>query len=152
MSECLKLVAYTDGSCDNKSKLRIGGAAYIVMNREGKREVLYQNSKGFAYTSSNRMEMLAIISAVAACPPGSDIEVFSDSRYAVCTLSGIYMLRENEDLVEKYKQVAKKHSDVRLRWIKGHSGHPLNEHVDAMAYEAYRAMCERMGDVAKAHK
>lgn len=147
-----KLVAYTDGSCDNRSKMRIGGAAYIVMNREGIARVLYQNSRGFCYTSSYRMELLAIISAVAACPAGSDIEVFSDSRYAVCLLSGIYVLRENEDLVEKYREVAARHSDVRLKWMKGHSGHPLNDRVDAMAYEAYRAMCERMGDVPKPHK
>lgn len=146
-----KLVAYTGGSCDNRSKMRIGGAAYIVMNREGIAKVLYQNSRGFCYTSSGRMELLAIISAVAACPAGSDIDVFSYSRYAVCLLSGIYIERDNGDLVDKYREVASRHACVRLHCMNGHSGHPLIDRVDAMAYEAYRAMCERMGDVPKPH-
>ena len=57
----LKYEAYTDGSCDNLSPYGEGGSAYIIL-KDG--IIIKESKKGFVGTTNNRMEMLAIISAV----------------------------------------------------------------------------------------
>lgn len=72
-----KYIAYTDGGCQNTSVYGEGGSAYLIIHRG---EVVKTASKGFLYTTNNRMEMLAIISAVCSVPEGSDLTVYSDSK------------------------------------------------------------------------
>ena len=80
-----KYIAYTDGGCQNTSIYGEGGSAYLIIHNG---EMIKTASKGFLRTTSNRMEMLAIISAVCSVPNGSDLLVYSDSQYAINTLSG----------------------------------------------------------------
>lgn len=61
----LKYEAYTDGSCDNLSPYGEGGSAYIIL-KDG--IIIKESKKGFVGTTNNRMEMLAIISAVKSVP------------------------------------------------------------------------------------
>ena len=60
----MNYVAYTDGSCDNNSKYKAGGSAYIVL-KDG--EIVRMKNHGRLQTTNNRMELLAIISAVKSC-------------------------------------------------------------------------------------
>lgn len=64
----LKYEAYTDGSCDNISPYGEGGSAYIIL-KDG--VIIKESKKGFVGTTNNRMEMLAIISAVKSVPKGA---------------------------------------------------------------------------------
>lgn len=75
-----KYIAYTDGGCQNTSVYGEGGSAYLIIHNG---EVIKTASKGFLNTTNNRMEMLAILSAVFSVPDGSDLVVFSDSQYAI---------------------------------------------------------------------
>lgn len=130
-------VAFTDGSCWNSDPNRCGGAAYVVLDNFGR--VCRSAHKGFRGTSNNRMEMLAIISAVASVPQGSNIAVMTDSQYAIRAFT--YGGSKNMDLIELYHRFSDRH-EVALGWVRGHNGTPLNEWCDYWAGEEYRAMSE----------
>lgn len=136
-----KYVCYTDGSCNNLSQNKEGGAAYLIL-LDGKEIV--RRSRALANTTNNRAEMLAIISAVNFCPIGADIEIRTDSQYAI-----ISFLRrkknasntKNADLIRLYRKVAtSKH--ISFEWVKGHNGDTYNEIVDSMANGEYQKMKE----------
>lgn len=122
--------AWTDGSCNNLSPYGEGGAAYVVL-KDG--ALIHEATYGRAGTSNNRMELLAIISAVNWIPANSSVTVFSDSRYAINVLSGKWKAKTNTDLVRLYDTVVSKLSEIRFEWVKGHSGLEWNEYVDELA-------------------
>lgn len=133
-------VAYTDGSCDNYSQTKAGGAAYIIL-KDG--EIVKMKNNGQLNTSNNRMELLAIISAVNACPDGSFIDIYTDSQYCILVLSKSYKPKKNPDLYELYKKCADHVGGVRFHWVKGHDGNTYNELADQLAYGAYCDICDQ---------
>lgn len=86
----LKYEAYTDGSCDNLSPYGEGGSAYIIL-KDG--IIIKESKKGFVGTTNNRMEMLAIISAVKSVPKGATLTVYTDSQYCI---NELYELQETQ--------------------------------------------------------
>lgn len=140
-------ICYTDGSCDNISYHKAGGAAYIVVNTTTG-EIEKVKTHHCLHTTNNRMEMLAILSAVNACPKGSVIEVRSDSKYALkmfrYTDWEIGADIKNPDLIKLYRKCAKDKL-VILTWIKGHNGDDLNEQADCLAFGAYEQALKENG-------
>ncbi len=136
----LHYVVYTDGSCDNLSKTKAGGAAYIIL-KDG--EILKMKNHGQLNTSNNRMELLAIISAVNACPDGAYVDVYTDSQYCILVLSKSYKPKKNPDLYELYNKCSAHVAGVRFHWVKGHNGDKYNEMVDNLAYGAYCDICDQ---------
>ena len=137
-------VAYTDGSCWNSDPNRSGGAAYVVLDNHGR---VYRSAhKGFRGTSNNRMEMLAIISAVASVPKGSSIVVLTDSQYSIRAFT--YGGSKNQDLIELFDRY-RTDRDVSLEWVRGHDGTPLNEWCDYWSNYEYKAMFESAKTVSK---
>lgn len=137
-------VAYTDGSCWNSDPNRSGGAAYVVLDNHG---CVYRSAhKGFRGTSNNRMEMLAIISAVASVPKGSSIVVLTDSQYSIRAFT--YGGSKNQDLIELFDKCGMDR-DVSLEWVRGHDGTPLNEWCDYWSNHEYKAMFESAKTVSK---
>lgn len=138
-------ICYTDGSCDNYSAHKAGGSAYIVINSDTG-EIEKVKSYHRLGTTNNRMEMLAIISAVNYCPKGSHIVVVSDSKYAIkmfrYTNWEIGDNIKNPDLIKMYRECADG-KDVRLSWVKGHGDDDMNIQADCLAFRAYeRALVE----------
>lgn len=82
---------------------------------------------------NNRMELLAIISAVNLIPSNSSVTIYSDSKYAINVLSGRWRAKTNTDLVHLYDAVASRLKEIRFEWVKGHSGTEWNEYVDGLA-------------------
>lgn len=137
-------VAYTDGSCWNSDPNRSGGAAYVVLDNHGR---VYRSAhKGFRGTSNNRMEMLAIISAVASVPKGSCIVVLTDSQYSIRAFTNGGT--KNHDLIELFDKYGMER-DVCLEWVRGHNGTPLNEWCDYWSNYEYKAMLELAKTVSK---
>jgi len=91
------------------------------------------------------MELLAVITALEALKfEGTEIQIFSDSKYVVDAVNqnwiGSWQRKgfnkiKNPDLWKRFLQIYPKHK-VRFTWIKGHNGHPLNERADQLAVEA----------------
>lgn len=122
-------VAYTDGSCNNFSPYGEGGAAFIIL--QGDRQVCHR-AKGFLGTTNNRMEMLAIISAVNSIPEGSSILVRTDSKIAINAFENQPVKAANHDLIDLYAKVSDG-KRVFFEWVKGHSGNEWNEFCDEIA-------------------
>ena len=130
---------YTDGSCNNLSANKEGGAAYLIL-LNGK-EIL-RRSKALIHTTNNRAEMLAIISAVKLCPIGADIVIHTDSKYAIFSFGHRKRISDsvkNSDLIHLYRKEAAQ-KKVTFEWVKGHNGDRYNEIVDSMANGEYNKM------------
>ena len=131
---------YTDGSCNNLSANKEGGAAYLIL-LNGK-EIL-RRSKALIHTTNNRAEMLAIISAVKRCPIGADIVIHTDSKYAIFSFGHRKRISDsvkNSDLIHLYRKEAAQ-KKVTFEWVKGHR---YNEIVDSMANGEYNKMKESL--------
>lgn len=137
-----RLQAYTDGACSGNPGPGGWGA---VVHYQGLSQDL---SGGEAQTTNNRMEMSAAIGVLQALPHPSHIEIYTDSQYL---RDGITRWMDNwkkngwmtsdkkpvknQDLWLQLDELTNKHQ-VAWHWIKGHSGHPENEHADALARNA----------------
>lgn len=140
-------ICYTDGSCDNMSHHKAGGSAYIVVNTSTG-EIEKVKTYHRLHTTNNRMEMLAIVSAVNACPKGSTIEIRTDSMCSIKMFQNTkWIIRQgikNPDLIQKYRDCAKG-KKVVLTWVKGHNGDDLNEQADCLAFGAYEKALKENG-------
>lgn len=133
---------YTDGSCDNV-RSKIGGSGYFVMY-DGR--IVYHKRKGFVNTTNNRMELLAIASALAVLPAGSSVEVCTDSQYCIQAIySKSREANKNPELVSLCRRMRMRHRMVNFRWVRGHNGDRWNEFADDLATTAYIEECERRG-------
>ncbi len=128
-------IAYTDGSCNNLSPYGEGGAAYVIL--DGQLNLIKQNSKGFVGVTNNKMELMAILSAVTAVPSGSTLVIYTDSQYCIQVLTNKAnannYARPNANVIRQYFNYASRLKAVRFEWVKGHDGNEFNEMVDALA-------------------
>lgn len=140
--------AYTDGACLGNPGP--GGWAWAV----------HQGSyaSGAEDPSTNqRMEIRAALEAVRALP--GELVVVSDSTYVVNCFRDRWwegwMARgwlnaarkpvANRDLWEPLVELVRSRGDVSFRWVKGHSGDPMNDLVDRLAVEAANSQQPRSG-------
>lgn len=133
---------FTDGACAGNP----GPGGWAALLRRGSRERLIAG--GDQATTNNRMELTACVEGLAAIRRPCKVLVTTDSQYVVRgiqewlprwrarqwrTAGGDPVL--NRDLWEALDKVASVH-DVAWQWVRGHSGHPENERVDAAARAA----------------
>ena len=118
---------YTDGSCLKNPGGPGGWAAIIVQN--GSEEELHG---GENETTNNRMEMTAVIEGLVALPESSEAKVFSDSQYVINTMTRNWKRNKNQDLWAKL-DTAVQRRNVTWQWVRGHSGHLMNERADRLA-------------------
>ncbi|MFT6633310.1 MAG: ribonuclease HI [Bacteriovoracaceae bacterium] len=136
---------YTDGAC--RGNPGPGSYAFIVQNHEG--EIVGQGAEAVSLTTNNKMEMSAIINGLkflsTEVSPMNEIYIFTDSKYVVDGMrSWIHNWKkkgwkkadnkapENVDLWKELDSLSNI-CHMSFNWIKGHAGHPQNEHVDKMA-------------------
>lgn len=130
---------YTDGAA--RGNPGPGGYGVVLMSGPHRKEL----SGGFACTTNNRMELLAVITGLEAIKAENcQVTIYSDSKYVVDAvekgwLNGWVKKRfrdkKNADLWMRFLEVYKKHQ-VRFIWIRGHSAIPENEHCDHLAVRA----------------
>lgn len=130
---------YTDGAASGNP----GPGGYgVVLKCAGLRKEM---SGGFACTTNNRMELLAVITGLEAIKwENAVVEVFSDSSYVVRAVNEGWLQNwqvrgwkkvKNVDLWMRFLEIYRKH-DVTFHWLKGHAGHPENERCDTLAVDA----------------
>ena len=140
---------YTDGACSGNPGP--GGYGAILVYRGVEREL----SAGFAETTNNRMELLAVISALELLKEPCEVTLTSDSRYVVDAVEKCWV-RDwqrrgwrkadgkpalNADLWQRLLPLLERHR-VTFCWVRGHAGHPYNERCDRLAVEAYTKLTE----------
>ena len=130
---------YTDGAASPNP----GPGGYGVILRCGEYEK--ELSAGFALTTNNRMELLAVIVGLEAVKwDNAEVKVVSDSSYVVKALNEGWLESwerkrwkkvKNPDLWQRFLLVYRRHR-VTFHWIRGHAGHPENERCDSLAVAA----------------
>jgi ribonuclease HI len=137
------LEVWTDGACSGNP----GPGGWAWATKDGR-----QASGGEARTTNQRMEIRAALEAVTALD--GPLVVVSDSTYVVnCFRDGWWrgwLSRgwvnsakkpvANRDLWEPLVTAVRDRGDVTFRWVKGHSGDPMNDLVDRLAVDAGRAV------------
>lgn len=126
-------VAYTDGACSGNPGPAGSGAVLI---RPGGRM-----SEGYEFLgtgTNNIAELTAIAIAARAVPKDAPLVVIhTDSKYAIGVLSQGWKAKANGELIARIKtELAGRR--LKLVYVPGHSGVPLNERADELAREAIR--------------
>lgn len=136
---------FTDGACLGNPGP--GGWAWAVPGPDGEPGERFA-SGAEAWTTNQRMELTAVIRALDAVE--GPVEVVSDSTYVVNCFRqrwwAGWQARQwrntkgqpvaNQDLWRPLVALVGERAGVRFTWVKGHSGHPLNDLVDSLAVEA----------------
>jgi len=141
-SEHPPIELYTDGAASGNPGP--GGYGAVLVCGPLKKEL----SGGFALTTNNRMELMAVIVGLEAIKwDGAQVNITSDSTYVVNSINLGWLEKwrrtgfkkaKNADLWIRYLEASARHK-VRFTWVKGHAGHPYNERCDALAVAAYKS-------------
>ena len=131
---------YTDGACSGNPGP--GGWGAILRYKETEKEL----SGGAADTTNNRMELIAVIEALALLKEPCVVELYSDSKYVIDGLSKGWARgwqkrgwiksdkkpALNPDLWERLLELTDRH-EMRYHWVKGHAENEKNNRCDQMA-------------------
>ena len=142
---------YTDGAC--RGNPGPGGWAWAVPHGA-------QASGPDPMTTNQRMEIRAAYEAVRDLE--GPLVVVSDSTYVVNCFRNRWWKGwhargwinsakrpvANRDLWEPFVELVLARGDVSFRWVKGHSGDPMNDLVDALAVAASHAQTAEAPTVA----
>ena len=134
-----KVCIYTDGACSGNPGP--GGWAAILTYGENEREL----SGGESATTNNRMELMAVISALTALKESCEVELWTDSQYIDKAINEGWLAGwtrrgwkrkggelKNIELWQELDRLLGLHR-VNFNWLKGHDGHEYNERCDALA-------------------
>ena len=136
---------HTDGACLGNP----GPGGYgVILDYNGRRKEL---SGGYALTTNNRMELLAVILGLEALNRPCDAILYSDSRYVVDAVNKGWAVKwrqngwmrnkrdaaVNPDLWERLLDLLERRP-AEFHWVRGHSGNPDNERCDTLATTAAR--------------
>ena len=134
-----KITIYTDGAA--RGNPGPGGYGVVLMSGKHRKEL----SQGYALTTNNRMELLAVIVGLEALKKeNSDVTVYSDSKYVVDAVEKNWVFdwekksfkkKKNPDLWRRFLKIYRKHK-VNFVWVKGHANIKENERCDRLAVEA----------------
>ncbi len=130
---------FTDGACSGNPGP--GGWGVLIIDGENRIELF-----GGEYdTTNNRMELMAAIRALEETSAETPVRLHTDSQYVKNGINQwiISWKRngwktaskkpvKNQDLWEAL-DAQTQHRKIEWRWVKGHAGHPGNEHADALA-------------------
>lgn len=122
-------IIYTDGGCAINPG-GAGGAGIIIINTST--EEIQEISRGFRSTTNNRMEMMAVLTALQAVPRSCSIRLYSDSQYVINCMSNMWQKKKNMDLWKLIDQESKE-KEIEPVWVRGHSGDRYNERCDVLA-------------------
>jgi len=155
-----EVVIYTDGACEPNPGP--GGWGAILQYQLPDRIHEIEMSGGHLSTTNNRMELTGVIEALKLLKRPCDVTVYSDSKYVVNSIGewlggeprfGNYGWMvgwkqkgwrrkegelQNIDLWQEIDELVRIQKSIKMRWIRGHSGHELNERCDILAVEARR--------------
>jgi ribonuclease HI len=136
------VVIYTDGAC--KGNPGPGGWGVLLRSADGSEKELCGGELG---TTNNRMEMMAVIEALAALKRPCSVRLHLDSQYVLKGITewlagwkakgwktAAKQPVKNVDLWQRLDAlVATAGHTIDWCWVKGHAGDPGNERADTLA-------------------
>lgn len=137
---------WTDGACSGNPGP--GGWGAILTYPGAEKEL----SGADPATTNNRMELMAAIAALEALSRPCTVILHTDSQYVRNGISEwIHGWKKrgwltadkkpvaNADLWQRLDAARARHT-VDWRWVRGHSGDPMNERADALARAAIKGL------------
>ncbi|HEU4404541.1 MAG TPA: ribonuclease H [Polyangiaceae bacterium] len=134
------VIAYTDGACSgNPGPAGLG----VVVVDAG---VTTELSEYLGLTTNNVAELTAIARALdQVAARERPIQIHTDSQYAIGVLSKGWKAKANGELIAAIKAELARRPRVRLVYVPGHAGVPLNERADELARRAIINRGPRVG-------
>jgi ribonuclease HI len=139
LNETATIEIWTDGAC--RGNPGPGGWGALMRSGTHRRELF----GGALDTTNNRMELTAVIEALAALKRPSQVVVHTDSQYVRLGITQWLAQWEkrgwktadrkpvkNVDLWQRLAELAARHR-IDWRWVPGHAGIEGNERADALA-------------------
>ncbi len=133
------IIIYTDGAA--RGNPGPGGYGVLLMSGPHRKEL----SEGFRKTTNNRMELLAVITALEALKkPGSNVHIYTDSKYVSDAINLGWVFnwekknfkkKKNIDLWKRFLELYRQHN-VSISWVEGHANIKENERCDELAVQA----------------
>jgi len=142
------VIAYTDGACSGNP-----GAGAWAYHLEWPDGTVDERAEPALLTTNNREELKAVREALRAVrervgdDPSWHIVVRTDSQGVINWLTGRWKRRKNLDLYPDIDALVDQR--VAFEWVRGHSGDPGNDRVDALAVAAYQALTGPLPPVDK---
>ena len=144
-----RVIIHTDGACSGNPGPGGWGA---ILEFNGRTKELFG---GVPDTTNNRMELTAAIESLRALKSPCRVEIHTDSEYLQNGITKwIHGWRKNgwktaarkpvknADLWQALTELIAKHQ-VSWHWVRGHSGHDLNERADELAREGMAPYLKR---------
>lgn len=132
---------YTDGAASGNPGP--GGLGAVLLFGPKKKEL----ARGFRLTTNNRMELLAVITALEALKTNAyPVEIYSDSKYVTEAINQGWLFnwekkqfdkKANPDLWMRFLPLYRKYKP-RFIWVKGHADNVYNNRCDELAVGAYK--------------
>jgi len=133
------IIIYTDGAA--RGNPGPGGYGAVLMSGPHRKEL----SEGFRKTTNNRMELLAVITALKALKnSGSKVHIYTDSKYVSDAINKGWVFnwekkafkkKKNIDLWKRFLELYRAHN-VSISWVEGHANIKENERCDELAVKA----------------
>lgn len=127
------LTIFTDGSAIGNP----GPAGWAYVRSDGE-----EDSGALGIAGNNVAELTAVRQALQTCPPGSHVQIVTDSRNVVGWLAEGWKRNDPQihRIVQAIEEVIRdRHLQVTYQRIAGHSGSPENERVHKLAERAARS-------------
>lgn len=118
-----------DGSSLGNGKGNPRAAAVAVLGFKG-----YWKAVGeyLGAATNQQAEVAAAAIGLENLKEPCSVTIWSDSRYVVETMGGTWKRKTNHDWWKRLDNAASKHQ-ITWKWVKGHSGHSVQEVADSMA-------------------
>lgn len=133
---------YTDGACSGNPGP--GGWGAILMYKDRSKEI----SGADAMTTNNRMELIAVLSALEVLREACKVTLYTDSQYVSNAINLGWLESwqkkdwkrkggevKNIDLWVRLAPLLEKH-EVTFVWVKGHADNEYNNRCDELAVTA----------------
>lgn len=120
---------YCDGSSLGNGRVASRAAAAALLGYKG----IWRAVGEYLGTATNQQaEIAAAAIGLESLREPCKVDLFSDSRYVVETMSGRFRRKTNHEWWIRLDRAASRHQ-INWRWTRGHDGHHLQETADATA-------------------
>jgi ribonuclease HI len=123
-------VVYTDGACSSNP----GPAGLGVVVLCGEEQI--EQSEYLGQGTNNIAELTAVLRALGHLQQDQAAVIHTDSKYTIGVVQQGWKAKKNRELVAALRAEIARRPKVKLVYVPGHAGVPLNERADELARQA----------------
>lgn len=135
-----KVKIYCDGSSLGNGQVASRAAGVALLGYRGHWRAV---GEYLGRATNQQAEIAAAAVGLESLKEPCEVEVFTDSRYVVETMSGRFKRKANPEWWKRLDKASAQHR-VNWQWTRGHDGHVIQEAADTAARRI--AAAERVDD------